>query len=441
MSLRRYASVFSEGISEAEAEKEDVEELVGVQVTEEGEEIVYPDGGMQAWLVLAGGFCAAICAFGLAGSVGAFQSYYAQNLLQGYSASTIAWIGSTQAAVCFSMCLFTGPLFDRYGCRPLLAGGTVLLVLAFVLLSFCREYYQIFLVHATLMAMGMDLMFIVPMGAVGQWFFLRRGLAFGILMMGSSAGAIVWPLLVANLPPRIGFAWTCRLIALLMALLGTASALLVKTRLPPRPPGPFFLFAEFRNPAYAAVALSFPFLVFGFFSFLTFIGTYGALAGLGPLAPYLLMITNGASAFGRLAAGIAADMLGTFNVALVGIGAMAVLSFAWLAMDTPAPLIALCCLYGFASGAPVSLQGPMVTASASDPRHAGTLIGQALMVQSIAQLTGPPIFGAIVGAGSPGEQLARFPHAIVFGSCMLLVAWCLVAAARLYRTRELFAII
>ncbi|BEJ15484.1 hypothetical protein CspHIS471_0500890 [Cutaneotrichosporon sp. HIS471] len=442
-SLRRYASVFSEGIVEDDEtdDKEDVEELVGVQVTDDGEEIVYPDGGLQAWLVLAGGFCAAICAFGLAGSVGAFQTYYAQHMLKGYSSSTISWIGSTQAAVCFSSCLFTGPLFDRYGCRPLLAGGAFLLFLAFIILSFCKEYYQIFLVHATLMAMGMDFMFIVPMGAVGQWFFLRRGLAFGILMMGSSAGAIIWPAIVANLPQRIGFAWTCRLIALIIAFLGATCTLLVKTRLPPRPPGPFFNFAEFRNPAYAFVALSFPFYVFGFFSFLTFIGTYGSLAGLGPLAPYLLMITNGASAFGRLAAGIGADMFGTFNVAIAGIVAMAILSFAWLAMDSAGPLIALCCLYGFASGAPVSLQGPMVTVSATDPRQAGTLIGQALMVQSIAQLTGPPIFGAIVGAGSPAEQLSRFPHAIIFGSCMLLVAGCLVTGARMCRTRELFAII
>lgn len=86
----------------------------------------------------------------------------------------------------------------------------------------------------------------------------------------------------------VGFPWTCRLIALLVAILGASSTLLVKTRLPPRPPGPFFNFSEFKNPAYAFVAISFPFYVFGFFSFLTFIGTYGALTGLGPLAPYLL---------------------------------------------------------------------------------------------------------------------------------------------------------
>ncbi|KAL1405505.1 U4/U6-U5 snRNP complex subunit dib1 [Vanrija albida] len=422
-------------------DEEGVEELVAVQITDDGEEIVYPDGGVEAWSCLFGGVCAALCAFGLAASVGAFQSYYRENLLEEYPASTIAWIGSAQAAICFGMCIFTGPLFDRYGCRPLLATGTLLLVLAFCMLSLSTKYYQIFLCHATLMALGADLMFIVPMGAVGQWFFLKRGLAFGILMTGSSAGAIIWPAIIANLPQRIGWGWTMRLIALLMGILGVLATLFVKTRLPPRPPGPFFHLSEFRNPAYAFVAASFPFLVFGFFSFLTFIGTYGSLAGLGDFSPYLLMITNGSSGVGRLVFGFSADLVGTFNVAIVGIYSMAILTFGWLGMKTAPPLIALCVLYGFMSGAPVSVQGPMVTAAATDPRLAGTLIGQALMVQSIAQLSGPPIFGAIVGAGSPAQQFANFPKAIAFGGCMLFISGTLVLAARLSKTKKLFAII
>jgi hypothetical protein len=107
-------------------------------------------------------------------------------------------------------------------------------------------------------------------------------------MMGSSAGAIIWPVIMANLPMRIGFGWTVRLIALLVGILGTVATLLIRTRLPPKPPGSLFAFGEFKNPGYACVALSFPCLVFGFFSFLTFIGTYGNLVGLGTLAPYLL---------------------------------------------------------------------------------------------------------------------------------------------------------
>jgi len=196
--------------------------------------------------------------------------------------------------------------------------------------------------------------------------------------MGSSAGAIIWPVIMANLPARLGFGWTVRLIALLVFVLGSAATLLIRTRLPPKESTSLLAFGEFKNPGYAFVAASFPCLVFGFFSFLTFIGTYGTLAGLGPLAPYLLMITNGSSGFGRVSAGLAADKFGTFNVAIFGMVGMVVLMFSWLAMKTAPALIALCVLYGFLSGAPVSLQGPMVTASASDPRQAGTLIGMAL---------------------------------------------------------------
>lgn len=62
------------------------------------------------------------------------------------------------------------------------------------------------------------------------------------------------------------------------------------------------------------------------------------------------------------------------------------------------------------------------------------------MVQSIAQLCGPPIFGAIIGGGSQEEQFKQFPKAIVFGCCMLTVSMLLVTGARLTRSRKLYAI-
>ena len=116
-------------------------------------------------------------AFGLLASSGAFQSYYEDNLLQNYSSSEIAWISSTQTAICLTICLVTGPLLDRYGPRPMLIAGTGCLVFGFCMLSLSTEYYQIFLCHAGPIALGMDLVLIVPMGVVGQWFFRKRGLA------------------------------------------------------------------------------------------------------------------------------------------------------------------------------------------------------------------------------------------------------------------------
>lgn len=117
----------------------------------------------------------------------------------------------------------------------------------------------------------------------------------------------------------VGFAWTIRLIALICGLLGIASFFLLKTRLPPKPAGSFFYLQAFKNAQYTLTVLNFvvslppsidpvqlvydagrrtgrvdqmadsiQFIGYGFFAYLTFIGTYGQLAGLGHMAPYLL---------------------------------------------------------------------------------------------------------------------------------------------------------
>lgn len=44
-----------------------------------------------------------------------YETYYLQSYLQGYSPSTVAWIGSIQAFAQFSATLISGPITDRYG--------------------------------------------------------------------------------------------------------------------------------------------------------------------------------------------------------------------------------------------------------------------------------------------------------------------------------------
>jgi hypothetical protein len=73
-----------------------------------------PNGGLQAWLVVLGGFCIVFASFGwincayipvaaacvrtgndnLTG-IGVFQDYYQSHQLSSYSPSTVAWIPST----------------------------------------------------------------------------------------------------------------------------------------------------------------------------------------------------------------------------------------------------------------------------------------------------------------------------------------------------------
>lgn len=77
----------------------------------------FPDGGLQAWLVVFGGWCGLFCTFGLVNCIGVFEEYYFHGPLSQYSASTISWILSMQvwgmaffgAVVSTSSGAFTGP--------------------------------------------------------------------------------------------------------------------------------------------------------------------------------------------------------------------------------------------------------------------------------------------------------------------------------------------
>lgn len=55
----------------------------------------------------------------------------------------------------------------------------------------------------------------------------------------------------------VGFGWTCRLMALIVFICSTLSFTLLKTRLPPKPPGPFFYMEAFKSLQYNLALVSF----------------------------------------------------------------------------------------------------------------------------------------------------------------------------------------
>jgi hypothetical protein len=150
-----------------------------------------PDGGLEAWIIVAGAWCCLFVSFGWITCIGDFQSYYSRELLSSYSASTIAWIPSVETCLLFLGAPIFGRIFDSYGPRPLLLGGTLFHVLGLVLLSFCREYYQVFLAQAVFSAIGASAIFWASNNAVGTWFRRRRAFAMGIVSSGSSVGGVV----------------------------------------------------------------------------------------------------------------------------------------------------------------------------------------------------------------------------------------------------------
>lgn len=61
-----------------------------------------PDGGLQAWLSVAGSWCGLFVSFGWISSMGVFQAHYQTHQLHHSSSSAISWISSLETFLLFA---------------------------------------------------------------------------------------------------------------------------------------------------------------------------------------------------------------------------------------------------------------------------------------------------------------------------------------------------
>lgn len=195
----------------------------------------FPDGGLQAWLVVFGGWCALFATFGFVSCIGVFQEYYETGPLASYSTSTISWITATEVWAMIFFGLVFGRVFDVYGPRWLLGIGTVVYIFGLMMTSLATQYYEIFLAQSICAGIASSACFNASMTSVVSWFFRRRAAAFGIMASGSSLGGFVMPIMIEKLIPKIGFGWTMRVVAFIFLALLLIACATVKSRLPPRP--------------------------------------------------------------------------------------------------------------------------------------------------------------------------------------------------------------
>lgn len=149
---------------------------------------VQPDGGLDAWLQVFGGFFVYFNTWGLIITFGVFQSYYQNHLLTHYSPSQISWIGTIQGFLLVEVGIISGPLYDHGHLRYLIAAGAFFLVLGLMMTSLAEDYYSIFLSLGVCTGLGMGFVFFPGITSISTYFTTRRGLANGIAASGSALG-------------------------------------------------------------------------------------------------------------------------------------------------------------------------------------------------------------------------------------------------------------
>lgn len=392
---------------ESPVENQSIENASVQEVTDDLN--TFPEGGLRAWLVVAGASAALFSTMGYANAFGVYQEYYQSHQLSHETPSAISWIGSLQLFIMFASSVIAGPLFDMLGHRTIWPSA-IAYVFSLMMTSLCKHLWQFILCQGVLGGFSMGMVLGPAMAATGHYFKQKRAAAMGIIVAASSCGGVIFPIALSHMlaHPSLKFAWTVRILAFVILALLSLTCIFTKARLPPRK-GRFFLPEAFKDLSYTTMIASIFFLLMGMFIPFFYLPSYAINHGMSTqLASNLVSILNGASFFGRVIPGLIANKVGKYNVLSISGMSTAILIFCWTHTHSNASIIVFSALYGFCSGAIISLMSLAFMSTAKDPKDIGTYYGMGMGVSSIAALIGPPINGALVTKYGSFDQAGIF---------------------------------
>ncbi|KAM0413625.1 hypothetical protein ACHAPD_006863 [Fusarium lateritium] len=272
---------------------------------------------------------------------------------------------------------------------------------------------------------------------VASRFERRRALAVFCATLGTAVGGIIYPIIFTNLQPRIGFAWTTRVLGFvtLAELIGALAIMLPATRgklshkvrslLDP---------TAFRDPAFMAFCLALFLMWVAYwvpFFLLPLYAQFKAGAS-SNLSFYVLVICNASTIPGRYLAVPMSNRFGP-SITMAGFGIISsILFFGWIGVDTVPSIIVWAVLIALFMG-PLSVIYPILVPRLSpNPELVGTRMGISSAAAALGTLIGFPVTSALndIEAGS-------FWKSQVFNGCCMLAGSVLMIYVHFKTTKSL----
>lgn len=279
-------------------------------------------------------------------------------------------------------------------------------------------------------------------------------MATGIAATGGSFGGIVFPLMLQDLFPKVGWAWGTRILGFILILLCSLGILFTRSRLSAADraraakragsslvvtgtdwkamlPDPS-IFLKQRGHVFI-VAWGIFFIEWGLFVPITYLPQYALSTGsISPaFASQLIAILNAGSVFGRAGPGFIADRIGRFNTMLLTTSLCLISVFAfWLSaclLDDPTArlglVIVFAVVFGVASGSGISLT-PICVGQLCDTREYGKYYATCYTLVSFGTLTGIPIAGALISATGGAPDQSYWGVILFTGLCYIASTVC-----------------
>jgi MFS family permease len=344
------------------------------------------------------------------------------------TAMTIGFLAMAAASMVW------GGLSDRFGPRPVVLTGSIVLSASLALASQASSLIEFQLLFGLLVGGATAAVFAPMMAAVTGWFETRRGLAVSLV----SAGMGMAPMTMAPLAAWLitGYDWrtSMLIIAVIAAVLMIPASLLV--RRPPalergmdevaaaaEPNSDMTVRQAVRSPQFLTLMLA------NFFCCATHSGpifhtvSYAVTCGIPMISAVSIYSVEGLAGMGgRIAFGLLGDKLGAQRVLVAGLLAQAFGVLAYVFVSQLGEFYAVAVLVGFIYAGVMPLYAVILREN-FPLKMMGTVIGGTAMAGSLGMSTGPLLGGLIYDnfqsytwlyVGSWGMGLAAFLIAMTF---------------------------
>lgn len=318
--------------------------------------------------------------------------------------------------------ILSGPLVDSGYLRPLIISGSFLTVFGLMMTSLSSEYYQVLLAQGFCVGLGGGIAYIPALAVVSTRFTTKRPIAIGIGSIGSSVGAVIFPVMFRQLQPRIGFAWAVRSIGFVSLLMGLAACTILCRRPGQKTRARSLVdWSAFQEPCYMMFSVSLTCVMLAYYVPIFYVASYGRVVvhTTTDLSFYMVAIVNGSSVIGRVVPYLLVAYVKPIAILVFAVTASAIAMFAWMAVSSVPGFVVWACYWGTLSGVLVTAPTSIVAHPVFCPRpnYTGTRLGMMWGISSFGALAGTPVAGALVNLDT-GE----FLRAQVFAGCMMVGA-------------------
>jgi MFS family permease len=296
-----------------------------------------------------------------------------------------------------------GSLSDRFGPRPIVLAGSVMLALSLARASRAETLGEFQLIFGLLVGIATAAVFAPMMACVTGWFETRRSLAVSVVSAGMGMAPLTMAPLTAWLVTLHDWRSAMLIIAGIAASLMIPAACLVRSP-PAMHKGSNEMLADalqadmsvqqaVRSPQFFTLMLA------NFFCCATHSGpifhtvSYAVTCGIPMISAVSIYSVEGlAGMFGRIGFGLAGDRFGAQRVLVMGLLAQAFGVLAYVFISTLAPFYAVAALVGFIYAGTMPLYAVIIREN-FPMKMMGTIIGGTAMAGSLGMSTGPLLGG------------------------------------------------